>query len=33
MYDGHYPKEGPVSERQDVFSVMMNLNVGIRIGK
>jgi hypothetical protein len=33
MYGDHYPKEGPVSERQDVVSVMMSLNIGIRIGK
>ena len=32
-YDGPWPEEGPVSERQDVVSVMMNLNIGIRIGK
>jgi len=32
-YDGHRPEEGRVSERQDVFSVMMNLNIGIRIGR
>lgn len=33
MYGGHYPEEGSVSNRQDVVSVMMNLNIGIRIGK
>jgi hypothetical protein len=32
-YGGHLPQEGSVSVRQDVISVMMNINIGIRIGK
>lgn len=33
MYGGHLPEEGQISKRQNDVSLMMNLNIGIRIGK
>jgi hypothetical protein len=33
MYDGQWPEEGTFSVKQEVFSIMMNMNIGIRIGK
>jgi hypothetical protein len=33
LYGGHRPEGGTVSKREDNISVMMNLNIGIRIGK